>query len=463
MKYHSGMSYISNSTVCIRGNYKSEEVAVGGERYVLLHGEIIRYMVEETDDLFWNNIYDIAISLEEACIKEEQTLLDPNIEEDYIINIYGLIDIAKRIMGLTAPDILKKIIYFLPIQVSSLGDENSTNQLSEYFYGGKGYSIGDKINKQKNTADEMNLRSIHWSCWEEGLLEDGGTLIGLATSGWFINGRVLLEVVKEYSSNLKNICFEGRKIAHILSIMTGLEENKEFRLKDIESMFFDLVIEGKILLPTMSLKMFGSKATSDSVGIIAEALSSLINFELHQCERYSMVFERCQFCGGIYASRKMNEKYCSFPNARYGGKPCKEVAVQIKYNDSLKKDWTKEASRKNYLKYKQWVRRVKTKDISKKQRDLLYIEEILYREDPKNAAKAIEKILDDIEILFEKWKNEVQNAIKEYKEGKISEEVCRAMLVVPEVKDRSSFLYLRKDPGALTAKYILEHDNTEEY
>ena len=449
----SSTSKITTIVFCATPRY--DLLSFGSPSSALPVGTISK-MILEADPLIWDQVGEIGNE-----IIQLSHVMDCTSKKD----AENFLLIAQKIFELHAANLLKKLFYFLPVQRKYLFTECDhalvQHTTSEQQHCQQKLNIAEKTQQATSNScycfQKELMDTAEWGhpvgIWYRLLLYLSGDSTPTQfthTTSFNADIAATANAIEQYGKTLKLIGQEGQRLQKRLRIALGLDEtinsSKECRkylnelIETSDSVFLHSSQEAYSLFPNHH---FGRDQRAYKVA----SLTSMVSLEMELFSKESMKLKRCAFCGGYFFVKDQRTKYCSYANRTLKGKTCKEGAAQYIFQN---KTALHNIYEKNYNTYDHWVIQFDENSSRKTPNYFLKIRELIQEKlEPVKAKQELEAISDEITKIFEAWRNASSKAIDDYFIGKITEDECKAALVVPAIPDRSpKLVYWRKEAKA---------------
>lgn len=484
---------------------KEEIVLFFGEEYHLSPGEITKTFLE-VDKAFWNKVEEIARTLREDCEKELQIGLKSSseisydlpsdirekCERDYADGLIRLIKLAKTILNLAAPLLLKKLLLLLPAYqfyaaalrnldqaflATTNYEENMRNMRDPKRTPQEHAKDTELFYNNRNALEEFPAVQNRWRRLIDALLNDfadenyeaseendkvrknQNEAVFVYALNTFSDRKEMLGVMKEYSRNMHYICAVARKLRVIVPVVAGIT-NVQDKVKTQADAEFRYYAERPVLLwKEDACELFAEYNWSkDNRGFLATTLSTLILLELDLCSRNRFRLRRCVLCKRLFVTRNSKVKYCKSPNPSYNGRPCQEVAPQIVFREKQKSNPVEDKYSTKHATYQQWMRRKSPENKENKQDTMVELQQSLipiYGEEI--VCHLISKVEREIQSIYNAWnENAIEKKI-EYEAGSITEKEALDALELPITKARSPILaYIKEADFYIDEDYLKE-------
>lgn len=439
-------------TIVFYATPRHDLLSFGSTSNPLPFGSISK-MILETDSHVWDQIIQIA---------NEIIQLTKGMDCTSAKDVECFLLIVRKVFELNIANRLKKLIYYLPVQRKYLLAEQehaliqfTNTEIREY------QQELRVVSETQQVIPDLNYRfqnefmpTSEWGhpsgIWFRLLRLLSGSSTALEFSdvtNAYSDMAMTTSAIEEYGKTLKLISLEGRHLQKLLRNALGLNEsinrsNETRKYLDELTGASDLVFllsskKASLLFPH---HRFGRDQRVYKVA----SLTSLVSLEIELFSKESMKLKRCAFCGGYFFVKDQRTKYCSYANRTLKGKTCKEAAPQYILQN---KTAMHELREKNYNRYEHWVVQFNDERARKTPAYFHRIRELIRDSlEHVEAKQELEAISEEITKIFEAWRNASSKAIDDYFIGKITEDECKAALVVPAIPDRSPKLaYWRKE------------------
>lgn len=429
------------------GNHKKEMFNVAGRRQIFPTGTLLKYFIEINERVF-EQLFEIATKLTYISKRYRES------DSLYVIDIDEAVKIAKSISELSAPMLLKDLMLFFPATVSyseALRREEqvhfSKEELAEVEFKLRyddclQHAEHDDIEafyERRSLIDDYPAHASRWRRWISYLIDDS-TLKRLSYELEFWSDYdKILEIIGQYGNNLRSLAIEALKLKRSIIIAVGLEESQYISKQDVIDDLIYCMEPAERLRTVEERSIFTDISDKDKGRTCAvTSLTTLISLEVQLYIQHELEFRQCAFCGGYFATRGSKAKYCNYPNEEYEGKACRKIAAQQVY---WKSHPMMGEYQKSYSRYRKWINRTTTKDESKMLDYMIAVRYELYgRYGKRKGTRAIKLIDMEIESIFSIWDLNAREMMQKYSDQIISEEECRAALVVPSISERSPIL-----------------------
>lgn len=430
--------------IAVRGTWKKLEVSVGEECFSLSPGEIIRGILEIAEFNI-EKLFALAESLQKAC----EDSLRYFSERDGVEFEWFSKAVHRDICELF-PKPFGQLFTLLPAQGPFLNVTRYINQKcyseSEWESAFQFTGLPEKIAKWRKSSDEYSVTTLCWLTWIEALMRGPAIDSYWSDVMQYGNPLKIFDIISEYSRNLRALCVEIMKLKRDLPVLIGVVDSDPVALKYVESDVFSWTSRGQALWPEEEKEIFGSVTVKGAPAVAITAMSTLIRYELQLCHQHDMIFKRCEYCEGVFATHNSKKKYCNYPNLKHEGKPCKEIAAQKVYGEKLESDPIKKEYKGNKNKYEQWKRRTTDdKEIEKNVHMKNLRTEIIFKFGEDVWHLTLKKVKEEISAIYEQWKKCAESKIREFEAGLISEKDCMVGVKAPSVSKRSPTLALLLD------------------
>ena len=447
------------------GEKKQEKLIIAGRMHTVPIGTILKCFLD-TNNSFFQDVSLIADALLALSTKARE------VESEYTTDIFEAIKTAKSILELSAPILLKELLFLLPAHdgfAEALRKEDkvqfSRHELEEFEY----KLLNDGRTPQERTEDirafferrnamrALPARTARWRRWLTDLVRNTSFEELSYNLNHWQDWEEMLEIIQQYSSNLHSISVEATMLKRTIALAVGIEETRHRSRTEI----FEELIDSTGSATLMSMKeenvLFPDcSGKENNRGYAMTSLSALVSLEMQLCNRNHFEFRRCEFCGGYYATHNSKSKYCKYPNETYGGRTCQKVAPQKVHWDNIPLG---DEYLQSYSKYRRWINRTVPKDGKKSYNYMNKIlEELLKREGEKKREAVITLIKREMDSVFNTWDDNAKTMLGKYKAGMVTEEECRAALVVPPVSNRSPILASRVDDSVKISEEAIEKE-----
>lgn len=413
-------------------------------------------MILETDSHVWDQIIQIA---------NEIIQLTKGMDCTSAKDVECFLLIVRKVFELNIANRLKKLIYYLPVQRKYLLAEQehaliqfTNTEIREY------QQELRVVSETQQVIPDLNYRfqnefmpTSEWGhpsgIWFRLLRFLSGSCTSLEfsyTTKFNDDAMQMCSALEQYGQTLQLISLEGRRLQKRLRIALGIDDTITSK-KEIRKYLDELIEASDPVYPLSfqrSAALFPNQRFSRDQRVYKVAsLTSMVSLEIELFSKESMKLKRCAFCGGYFFVKDQRTKYCSYANRTLKGKTCKEAAPQYILQN---KTAMHELREKNYNRYEHWVVQFNDERARKTPAYFHRIRELIRDSlEHVEAKQELEAISEEITTIFEAWRNASSKAIDDYFIGKITEDECKAALVVPAIPDRSPKLaYWRKKAKA---------------
>lgn len=421
----------------------SEEIIIiAGKSYIMPAGSILKFLIE-TENHFWKKVKSIASEIVLLC--EKDTCIT-------VADLIAVIQKAKSIRSISpAPELLTELMLYLPahtgyadaahkedsVQLSALELEEFKHKIfSSDVSDHERDSASKRFYQRRDDMGDYPAITSRWIRWFNYLMHDGiPQNLAYELHVWQ-DCSEMLSIAKQYSQHMHDICVAAetwKSNIEAALLITDCDYLK--RTTIIEEM---LRSTPHPFAENDARNPFRNNSRKDSCAYAVTTLPALIATATQAWLNYGLALTKCEFCGGYFFTRKSNRKYCGYPNSFLENKTCQDGAPKVVRQ---RKGALMPTYDKCYNTYRHWISRTITQDDKKMYDTMEDLQRyLMYVFGKRKAPLAMQMIEDEIETIFTRWDENAKKKLDEFIAGKITEDDCKAALVLPSVEARSPLL-----------------------
>lgn len=429
-------TYIIDNQVFCTFEKKQELISVAGKRFYLPHAAVISEITHLPDSFF--------DEYQERLCRIETAILDRSVSP---------IEIVSQIMKasfISESALLDSLILFVPAFNLFTGSSETLQRIDfsmreiNYLKSSdlddddaiKAEGINDKrdfLNSRIITIDP--IQTANESYYQLIRLLSSKVDLTLLNEKEYCRMFHILDAERDYVAQAKTMLQELKRIHDdFAGVRSDSDESVSF--------YRQFTYSFHVFDPLSSQCPFHTKNPSQPV-YTALSFIPLVSLELYIMQQFGKRLLRCSFCDRLFSSYSSRSKYCAFPNPKYEGETCRNVAPHIDFINRECSTTLGKEYRKNYEAYNRWVSRNQKSDcrLMKLLYSLFYD---TYEGSPRAckqyAEQEIARIQADIKSCFKQWVDNAKIAQENFLKGKISEEEVKSTIQLPPVSCRSTLL-----------------------